>query len=146
LRLRGYFRADPLEGAYFSVVLWIPSLNIAGSLELLVDTGATKTTLLDSDARRLGIQHERLTALKRPLLGLGGLVQTYATRNARLVFKSEDSSEHQEVLEELLVVRHSKLDSNIMRIPSVLGRDILNKYRIVYDKQNRFVLITDERK
>lgn len=31
-----------------------------------------------------------------------------------------------------------------MRIPSILGRDILNKYALVYDKEHGKVYITDE--
>lgn len=33
---------------------------------------------------------------------------------------------------------------NIMRIPSVLGRDVLNKYKLVYDREHATVVITDE--
>lgn len=47
-------------------------------------------------------------------------------------------------LAELLVVRHKRADTNIMRIPSVLGRDILNEYKLVYDKRSNIVLLTDE--
>jgi hypothetical protein len=31
-----------------------------------------------------------------------------------------------------------------MRIPSILGRDILNKYALVYDKRHENAYVTDE--
>ena len=31
-----------------------------------------------------------------------------------------------------------------MRIPSVLGRDVLNKYHVIYDKRNNLVVISDQ--
>lgn len=111
---------------------------------LLVDTGATKTTMLDSDARRLGIPYAKLSPLKQPLLGIGGTVETFVAKDVSIYFKAADSSEHKEDLEELLVVKHSRLGENIMRIPSVLGRDVLNKYHVIYDKCNQLVSITDE--
>jgi hypothetical protein len=76
-------------------------------------------------------------------LGLGGLVETYIAKNAKLDFRAQDDSEQIEDLRELLVVKHSHPDANIMRIPSVLGREILNKYRLIYDKAKKQVVITD---
>ena len=61
-----------------------------------MDTGATKTTILDSDARRLGIPYSKLSRLKQPLLGLGGLVETYVAKDVILYFKSDNFSQHEE--------------------------------------------------
>ncbi len=144
MRLSGYFRAGPLEAAYITAVLAIPTLGIRQNVEFLIDTGATKTTILDRDAVALAIPYYRLSRLKQPLLGLGGLVDTYVAEQGEIYFKSESGSEHKEQLSELFVVKHKKVDENIMRIPSVLGRDILNKYRLIYDKIRDLVVITDE--
>ncbi|MFQ5761498.1 MAG: aspartyl protease family protein, partial [Candidatus Bathyarchaeia archaeon] len=136
MRLNGYFKAGPLEAAYVTVLLAIPRLRIEQRIELLIDTGATRTTILDKDAITLGIPYSKLPRLKQPLLGLGGLVDTSVARDAEMYFKSESGQEHKELVEELLVVKHRRVDENIMRIPSVLGRDILNKYRLIYDKRS----------
>jgi len=82
--------------------------------------------------------------LRQPLLGLGGLVETYVAKDAELYFRAADLSEHKELLPELFVVKHKKVDENILRIPSVLGRDILNKYKLIYDKRKESAVITDE--
>ncbi len=144
MRLRGYFRKGPLEAAYIVVLVTLPQLRIRQNIEFLVDTGATRTTILDKDAITLGIRHVKLPKLGQPLIGLGGLVETYVVRDAALHFKTEAGSEHREILTELLVVKHKKVDENIIRIPIVLGRDILNKYKLVYDKQQDLVVVTDE--
>ena len=144
MRLRGYSRDGSLGPAYIIAIVSIPLLKIEQNVEFLIDTGATKTTILDRDAITLGISYAKLSRLRQPLLGLGGLVETYVARDAKLHFKTEEGLEHNEVLPELLVVKHRKVDDNIMRIPSVLGRDILNRYKLVYDKQHATLLITDE--
>lgn len=130
MRLRGYFKEGVLEAAYITAVLKIPNLNITQKIEFLIDTGATKTTILDKDAISAGIPYNRLIRPKHPLLGVGGLVATYIAKNAGIYFRADDDSEHKELLRELLVVKHARVNHNIMRIPSVLGRDILNKYRL----------------
>ncbi len=62
----------------------IPSLSIEKELTLLVDTGATKTTILDGDARRLGISYDKLTLLREPLIGIGGTVETFVLKGASI--------------------------------------------------------------
>lgn len=110
----------------------------------MIDTGATRTTILDKDAITLGIRHLKLPKLGQPLLGIGGLVETYVVRDAALYFRTEEGVGHKEDLTELLAVKHKRVDENIIRIPSVLGRDILNRYRLVSDKEHGLVVITDE--
>lgn len=144
MRLNGYFRAGPLEGAYITAMLSLPKLRLRQRLDLLVDTGATKTTILDRDAQSIGISYSKLARSKLPLLGLGGSVETYIAKDAELYFRTQRGTEHKEVLTELLVVKHTLRDENIMRIPSVLGRDILNKYRLIYDRERYDVAITNE--
>ena len=142
--MNGYFRDGPLSPAYILAILTVPMLKIEQNIEFLIDTGATKTTILDRDAVTMGISYVKLSKLRQPLIGLGGLVETYVARDATLHFRTDQGVEHKEVLTELLVVKHKKVDENIMRIPSVLGRDVLNKYKLVYDKEHTLAVITDE--
>ncbi|MGI0080402.1 MAG: hypothetical protein ACRECH_12350 [Nitrososphaerales archaeon] len=123
MRLNGYFRAGPLEAAYITAVVSLPELQLRQRLDLLVDTEATKTTILDRDAQSIGISYSKLARSKLPLLGLGGSVETYFAKDAELYFRTERGTEHKEPLQELLIVKHTVRDENIMRIPSVLGRD-----------------------
>jgi hypothetical protein len=50
-----------------------------------------------------------------------------------------------EIREEIFVLKHKIRDERIKRIPSLLGRDILNKYQLFLDKKSNKVIITDTR-
>jgi hypothetical protein len=113
----------PLEAAYITAVLSLP-LRLRRKLDLLIDTDSTKKAVFDKDAITIGIPFEKLNKSMESLLGVGGLVDTYIVNDAKLHFKAQDNAEHMEEFRELLVVRHPASDSNIMKIPSVLGREI----------------------
>jgi hypothetical protein len=78
------------------------------------------------------------------MLGIGGLVETYVMKNVKLAFKRENWKSHVENMEKIYVLKHSIPDERIMRIPNILGRDILNKYAFIYDKKHETACITDE--
>jgi len=78
------------------------------------------------------------------MLGIGGTVDTYILENAKLLFHREDKKTHTENLECLCILRHVQLNERILRIPSILGRDILNKHALIYDKRQEKAYITNE--
>ena len=78
------------------------------------------------------------------MLGIGGPVDTYILKDARLIFNQENKKKHCEQLESLCFLKHSEVNERILRIPSILGRDILNKYTLIYDKRQGKACITDE--
>ena len=114
------------------------------TIEFLVDTGASRTTICDKDAIRLGIDFGKLEKLDEGMLGIGGVVDTYVLKDVKLVFRREDEKSYVENFERIYVLKHAVLDERIMRIPSILGRDILNKYALIYDKRHEKAYITDE--
>lgn len=59
-------------------------------------------------------------------------------------FFVEDKKDHIENFKKIYVLKHTLLDERIMRIPSILGRDMLNKYALVYDKKHEKAYITNE--
>jgi len=83
VRLVGNFRDGPLGPAYIIAIACIPLLKIQQNVESLIDTGATKTTILDRHAVTLGISYTKLSKLRQPLLGLGGFVEIYVARYKR---------------------------------------------------------------
>jgi len=119
-------------------------LHIYATVEFLVDTGATITTLSDRDAARLGIDYDVLEKLANGMLGIGGTVDTYILKDAKLTFHTEDKKTHQENLDCLCILKHAKLNERILRIPSILGRDIINKHALIYDKRQEKAYITNE--
>jgi len=120
------------------------ALGVNETIEFLVDTGASRTTICDKDALRLGIDYSKLERLSEGMLGIGGLVETYIMKNVKLTFKRENGKSHVENMEKIYVLKHPIADERIMRIPSILGRDILNKYTLIYDKRHETAYITDE--
>lgn len=125
-------------------VLECEALHIRDTIEFLVDTGASRTTICDKDVIRLGIDLSRLDKLSEGMLGIGGLVDTYVLKDVKLTFRRENEGSHLENFDRIYVLKHAIRDERIMRIPSILGRDMLNKYALVYNKRNEMAYITDE--
>lgn len=144
MRIPCFFKLGPFEAAYVVAVLESKPLNLHETVEFLVDTGASRTTICDKDAIRLGIDFARLEKLSEGMLGIGGMVNTYVLNDVRLIFRREDEKDHIENFKKIYVLKHTLLDERIMRIPSILGRDMLNKYALVYDKRHEKAYITNE--
>jgi len=144
LRVPCFFKPGIFEAAYVVAVLESATLSIRETLEFLVDTGASRTTICDKDAIRLGIDFGRLERLSEGMLGIGGFVDTYVLRDVKLTFRREDEDIHVENFDRIYVLKHAVLDERILRIPSILGRDMLNKHALAYDKKHEMAYITDE--
>lgn len=144
MRIPCFFKPGIFEAAYVVAVLESDALGMCETIELLVDTGASRTTICDKDAIRLGIDFGKLEKLGEGMLGIGGSVDTYVLKDVKLVFRREDEKGYVENFERIYVLKHAVLDERIMRIPSILGRDILNKYALIYDKKHEKAYITDE--
>ena len=144
MRIPCFFKPGALEAAYVAAILESKTLHIYASVEFLVDTGATRTTISDKDAIRLGIDYLALEKLGEGMLGIGGTVDTYLLKDTTLIFHKADKKTHEEALERICVLKHPQLNERILRIPSILGRDILNKHSLIYDKRNEKAYITDE--
>ena len=144
MRIPCFFKPGIFEAAYVVAVLESKALNIHETVELLVDTGASRTTILDKDAIRLELDFTKLEKLSESMLGIGGLVDTYILKDVKLIFRREDKKSHTENLERIYILKHPNLNEKIMRIPSILGRDILNKHTLIYNKRHEKAYIKDE--
>jgi len=92
----------------------------------------------------VAVLESEVLGIREGMLGIGGLVDTYVLKDVKLTFRREEGRSHVENFERIYVLKHAVLDERIMRIPSILGRDILNKHALVYDKRNEMAHITDE--
>jgi len=81
------------------------------------------------------------------IAGIGGVVDTFIIPSARLLFRTENGF-YKEELKEIFVLKHvaeeKEIEERIRRLPSLLGRDVLNKYGLVLSKSDQLVVITDE--
>lgn len=120
---------------YFAVHL--RSQWFEGTIWLLADTGASRTTLLDRDIKHLGIPLKALEPAEVPIVGIGGSVRSFVLQNVEIVFAT---SEGDFLLQQNIWVAQHDFDqlppdevSRILRLPSVLGRDIINRFRFICD-------------
>jgi len=144
LRIPCFFKQGLFEASYVVAVLESEFLGIHETMEFLVDTGASRTTICDKDAIKLRIDYSKLESISEGMLGIGGIVNAYILRDVKLVFRREDEKSHVEDFERIYILKHAILDEKIMRLPSILGRDMLNKYSFVYDKRHERAFMTDE--
>ena len=145
MRIRGFLNRDFYPPAPFVKALLISeSLGLRRFIDLHIDTGASSTIILDKDVRYLKLNVKSLKKAERNIGGIGGLIDTYTIEDAIIVFKTEEGKLHREKLT-LLVGVHKldKLEEGerrlIMRIPSLLGRNILRKFRLIYDESSNEV-------
>ena len=104
----------------------IPSIRIRGPVSFLLDTGADGTVIMPMDAARLGIDFARFrrTAVS---YGIGGRSNDYV---APAVFVIADGSTlHAYEIE----LRLPKPRRELSTAPSLLGRDTINRWRILLD-------------
>src|SRR5919198_73768 len=112
--------------------------NIQSPIRFYVDTGASQTLICDSDAKRIGIDYNKLTRSPTPVCGIGGDVCAYDLDNCMLVFKFNRGGGGLQIeyLDSVLILRHEfdseKDRAKIMVLPSLLGLDILKRYRLSF--------------
>ena len=116
---------DTTGSPYLEGHLLIPRLGLRSNISFLLDTGADTTTLMPADARTMGVDYPRLTPSKLPSIGIGGSAKTY-TEHALVLFTGSTGT-HYAYRVKLVIVEP---DQSIMKIPSLLGRDVLSQCRI----------------
>jgi len=147
MRIMGYFD-DHFEppAPFVRVVLRSKSLGLSYPLGIHVDTGSSVTIVFDKDVELLGIDVGKLRKAERRVGGVGGMVDTYVVEDAELLFRTEDRKIRVEKLR-LFVGKHdlTRLSENekdmIMLVPSLLGRDMIHRFRLVCDKSVREVYL-----
>jgi predicted aspartyl protease len=107
----------------------LPRLAIEGDVSFLMDTGADSSVLMPSDAKNLGIPYDLLEG-NRECGGIGGTVHSFVER-AILVFSHPNRTLYGYDLE----IDIMPYDVEVEEVPSLLGRDVLDRWRIVYDPQ-----------
>ena len=124
--LRGRFD-DTSGAAYIEGRLLFPRLNVRSNISFCVDTGADQTVLMPTDALRMRIDHSNLHEDAEPSVGIGGYSYNYA-ESAYVMFNERKKAIHVYQIEVVIV----EPDAPSMELPSILGRDILNRWRMRY--------------
>lgn len=125
--LRGRF-GDSSGRPYIEGRLIIPRLNLRSDISFLVDTGADRSVLLVDDAAKMRIDYSALRVGERTSVGIGGTTRHYV-EPALVTF--EEAGKRLHVYEIELAIARS--DRKLRRVPSLLGRDILDRWKMSYD-------------
>ena len=126
--VRGTFDAKGRPYVWAQVLL--PGLDWGG-VSFMFDTCADHTVLMPKDAAVLGVDHALLPDPEETL-GVGGLAET-SQEDARIVFA--DSNVRAVYVYDMPVrILLPSGNPSEMRLPSLLGRDIINRWRVVYDQ------------
>lgn len=112
----------------------IPRLGVQREVEFLVDTGADRTCLNYRDAINMGLFPDVLRGSETSHAeGVGGRAR-YFREEARIDFVETDDERPYEHTLSLLI---ADLSGTPSLIPSLLGRDVLHLYRMVYAPAER---------
>ena len=108
---------------------YYPTLKIDESIRFLLDTGADNTSLHPLAARRARIPFDQL-GNRTNSRGIGG-ISSYFREPAILVFDDAAQLRLYEV-----ELRIADPNENNQRLPSLLGRNIINYWYMQYDPTN----------
>lgn len=134
--IRGhFFTRGGIWRPFVNAVFDFPSLGRSLDVRLLVDTGADRTILAPLDARRLGIDPRRLP-LGQPSTGVGG---RGTTRTIDAVLSLDSFSTPLS----LTVLEPPAGTTQILPIPSLLGRDIIARFALIVEQRTDRVLLLE---
>lgn len=125
--LRGRF-GDTTGRPYIEGRLLLPRLGLSADVSFLVDTGADATVLMPADVGQMGLDVGQLTN-RSESVGVGGRSRQFVEPAA--VMFLEDGRQLHAYFIDLRIAEGAEL----LRLPSLLGRDVLDRWRMVYDPQ-----------
>lgn len=105
----------------------LPRLGRSGNVSFIFDTGADTSLLMPLDAQRMGIEY-KLFENEVSTLGIGGESQNFV-EPAYLAFVGHDALYGYEI-----EIHICKPAEKLLNIPSLLGRDIIDRWRVTYNK------------
>jgi hypothetical protein len=105
----------------------VPRANLKSGIRFLIDTGADTSALMPADAQRIGIDYSTLSG-DRDSVGVGGISRSY-TERALIDFEDACKSLYIYQLEIVIPAPAPEM----FRLPSLLGRDILNRWSMSYN-------------
>lgn len=138
--LTGRF-GDTSGRPYIEGRLVLPRLGLQADISFLIDTGADTSLLHPTDGKVLGIDYSKLTG-KDESIGVGGVCYNYL-EEAMLLFTEPGKRLYVYTLD--LAISPNSPD--IMDLPSLLGRDILDQWGMTYrpkKKQLSFTVLTSD--
>lgn len=116
---------------YVDCRLHLPALHISGDITMVIDTGADRTYLTPGDVTRLGLDYGQLPAATAPVLSAGGASFGHVLR-AILSFTDSENVYGYDI--DVVIAARDSLPSDA---PSLLGRDVLDRWDLRYRSSTR---------
>jgi hypothetical protein len=107
--------------------VYLPRIGTTGTMPFIVDTGSDRTVLMPDDAWRLGLTEDLKTGIVHSL-GIGGAVRAFEEPTV-LQFNDPDLGTYLYELRAQVMPDTLELED----VPSLLGRDVLNRWRMTWD-------------
>ena len=124
-------RIDPIAWRPFiDGYIEIPSLKVSGFVQFLMDTGSDDTVLMPADAQRLKVDYTAITKTDESI-GSAGASLDYIAR-AIVIIQEPDTATHLYEID-LRLPAYDPKKPELMIPPSLIGRDILSRWRITFD-------------
>ena len=112
---------------YLQGHLSIPRLQVWGNVSFIVDTGAASTTLAPGDGIRMDIDYAQLMLGDKPARGIGGSVRMFHESEV-VVFQDTRGG----LVSYDIVLGILDPTDESLALPSLLGRDLLERWRMVF--------------
>ena len=116
----------------------IPSINAGAFVDFIIDTGSDCTTIMPSDSRRMRVDYTKLDKEDHSI-GTGGATLDFLCDG--IVTFTEIGVAEYEYDVELRLIKPNPRVPELLMPPSLLGRDILNRWRTSFDPQNRIISV-----
>jgi hypothetical protein len=123
--LRGEFAGNGRP--YIRGELWIPRFNLRHDIRFCVDTGSGYTVLMPDDGLAIGVDYVKLDD-EIDLATVGGATSTFL-EPVEISFTDFDARAAYSYRAVLAIAPPS---AETAAVPSLLGRDVINRWRIDY--------------
>ena len=134
MAIEGYFDpADPVPAPYVQARVYLPRLDLLDTVRFLVDTGADRTSLHAGDIDKMRVDLRSLSEETVGVAGVGGQA-AYAQEAAYLFVEDKEAGGSYRFAVWVSIACSDGYETT-KGLPSLLGRDILNRCRCVIDAE-----------
>ncbi len=130
MKIKGYVDYR-FHAPFIKASITLAELNTKIVLTLMIDTGSTNTLILWKDLEKLKIEFSKVEGVEKEFSGIGGMVKA-REYEALIEFLTEEG----EVISEktrIYIVSTKCPNKRLKLLPSILGRDIINRYILHYN-------------
>lgn len=139
MKIKGYWSKAGWPALYAQVECSYPYAN--GYVEFALDTGSPFSILSQADAEKLNIRYSKLSLAPRTIVIGGFSGRAYVLKDVSL---KPYESRYRELIAEVFVIPPVKELGRALPLPSILGRDFLNRFNVVFKQGQSEIILTDE--